>query len=251
MNGNHVDTDSVLFPENEFNAENMNKFHALEEYCGYVSPRSGLGSWDTELTSACGTLLKTKMYHLTGINPKKGETKTKLAIHGMSGMPKKPNKKGEYDAINHIDELRETGSTSYTSRAKPESLKKFALRKLEILGTKGPDSAGSWIQEDRTMKIIEDPNQWVDDTGERRWKVFEHQEWMIKIKSDLIEQDNYYYQGYNPKDRMLQVAMRETKQPLVGVQIDPLGSREDLYAEMVAKWGDRSKELGLDKIGFK
>lgn len=217
MDAQQVDTDSGMYQATDDEGSRMEEYYRLEELCGYPSPREGLGSWATELTNGTGRLLKNKMYYLEGVDTK-GNPKTKMAIHGMGGMPKKPNKNGIYQAIHYMDELATSGKTEYISKGKPEPLKQYALHMTGVLQSDTVQKeAGTWIQEKRTMTLAPDPNQWIDINGERHWKPFVEQEWLKAERAKLERRGNFYHDGYQPPTSFMKYSMEHSKQPLASV----------------------------------
>jgi hypothetical protein len=165
---------------------------------------------------ASGHLIKNKMYFLEGVD-ESANPKLKMAVHGMSGMPK--NEK----ALPYLTELAEYNTTTYKTRAHPEPLKAYALRTLRIATDKDyldlpinsalASEPGTWIQADRVIRLEGDPNQWIDETGERRWKVFEEQPWMTEQKNKLKQQQRYYSSQWKPTPFQAH-EMKYSKQPL-------------------------------------
>lgn len=232
-NGQQGDTDSGMyeFTSEEEEEKALRKFREIEKYCGYPSPTEGLGSWELELFDGQGWLIKNKVYFLEGTSPKKGH-QVKMGLHSLSGMPKYADTTGKYKALEYLTELAETGETTYETKTSPETLKSYALRALNIPNEKEPDEIvevtqrhkqlepGIWFSEKRTIRLVQDPNQWVDETGERRWKRFKEQEWLRVQREHLQKTGNFYTgDGFKPTHATMLFEMRESKQPLDGCEL--------------------------------
>jgi hypothetical protein len=161
------DTDSIFTKNSDAFAE----YKKLMDKAGYDCPMSGLGSFECEIESASGYLVKNKMYALKYM--KGGKEKIKLATHGITGLVLEDtevpvDKSEEKDLLmlkyyDLIEGVCLNSKSVYNARQ---------VRKLRQAYTQ-EKVPGVFYQLEREISFVSDPNQTINEQGEKIWKKLE------------------------------------------------------------------------------
>lgn len=160
------DTDSIfLLKENEMNFE---RYGYIMDLAGYDCPMEGLGAFEKEIEHASGYLVKNKMYALK--YEKKGKTEYKIATHGITGLKLEKEEETEDKDKNKellkekyyqlIEEVAQKGKATYQARQVQKTRQAYLQDKVP----------GLFFEIEREITSINDPNQEINDRGERVWK---------------------------------------------------------------------------------
>lgn len=158
------DTDSIF----TLNPEGFKLYECLMNESGYDCPMEGLGSFECEVKDASGYLVKNKMYALT--YQKQDQQKYKIATHGITGLvledTEKPVDKEQERGILQkkyfelIEAVCLNGKSVYNARQ---------VRKLRQAYTQGK-VPGLFYDLEREIASSLDPNQELNENGEKIWK---------------------------------------------------------------------------------
>lgn len=158
------DTDSIFVED----AIGLDEYEYLMQKAGYDCPSEGLGAFEVDIDHASGYLVKNKMYALTYTQD--GQKKYKIATHGITGLKLEDNEKHLDKAIESyrlkqkyfdlIERVCLTGKSVYNATQVRKLKQAYNTQKMP----------GVFFDLEREISCVSDPNQELNEHGEKVWK---------------------------------------------------------------------------------